>query len=218
MSTLLPERFLFRYDFAVKHVIGMPKKTKKLLNLTKSCELPSLKAIDGSASYGTLSLGWNKNGLGISLSVKGKKHPVIGKPDQPLESDGLQIWIDTRNTRNIHRASRFCHHFCLLPAATGKDHDMPYGLELPISRAREESEISKPEQIQLSSSLKNDGYELEAWLPEEILTGYDPDANPHLGFYFFIHDNELGDQFLTVGEDFPYANDPSLWSTITLKK
>ncbi len=218
MSSLLPERFLFRYDFAVQHVPAIPKKTKKLLGLPKSCEMPPLQDIDGSASFGTIKLGWNNKGLGLSLSVKGKKHPVIGKPEQPLESDGLQVWIDTRNTQNIHRASRFCHHFCLLPAATGKNHDQPYGLEMPIARAREESSIAKPNQIKLSSSLQKEGYELEVWLSEEILTGFDTESNPHLGFYFFIHDNELGDQHLTVGEDFPFANDPSLWSTLSLKK
>ena len=145
MTSLLPERFLFKYDFAVPYVSGIPKKTKKLLGLSKSCELPELEDIDGSNSYGKLSLGWNENGVGICLRVKGKKHPVIGKPDQPLESDGLQFWLDTRNTQNIHRASRFCHHFCFLPAATGKDHDQPYGLEMQIARAREESTIAKQE-------------------------------------------------------------------------
>jgi hypothetical protein len=60
------------------------------------------------------------------------------------------------------------------------------------------------------------GYRLEAWLPGDALTGFDPQANPLLGFYFYVRDAELGEQFLSVGHEFPFAHDPSLWSTLEL--
>ncbi len=33
-----------------------------------------------------------------------------------------------------------------------------------------------------------------------------------------MKDAELGEQFLTVGREFPYDHDPSLWSTLELTK
>jgi hypothetical protein len=49
-----------------------------------------------------------------------------------------------------------------------------------------------------------------------MLNGFDPEANPLLGFYYFLRDAELGEQFLTVGHEFPFPHDPSLWSTLEL--
>jgi hypothetical protein len=33
-----------------------------------------------------------------------------------------------------------------------------------------------------------------------------------------VRDLELGEQTLSVGADFPFADDPSLWSTLDLAK
>ena len=59
---------------------------------------------------------------------------------------------------------------------------------------------------------------MEAFLPAVVLNGFDPEQNPRLGFYYAIRDAELGEQTLTVGSDFPYADDPSLWSVLELKR
>ena len=34
------------------------------------------------------------------------------------------VWIDTRNTQNIHRAGRFCHRFAFLPVGAGGKPDV----------------------------------------------------------------------------------------------
>ena len=62
------------------------------------------------------------------------------------------------------------------------------------------------------------GYHLEAFLTAAGLTGYDPEQNPRLGFYYVVHDQELGNQVLSVGGEFPYAEDPSLWSVLELQR
>lgn len=71
-------------------------------------------------------------------------------------------------------------------------------------------------EIRLWSAVTKTGYCLESWLPASVLHGYDPEAQPRLGFYFALRDAELGEQFLSVGADFPFAIDPSLWSTLEL--
>ena len=61
-----------------------------------------------------------------------------------------------------------------------------------------------------------DGYLLEAWIGAEALSGFEPESNPRLGFYYCLRDAELGEQFLAVGREFPFAHDPSLWATLEL--
>jgi len=217
MPSVVPHRFLFRYSIPVRRVDRLPRKGRKLLNLPAGCELPQFGELDDSPPIGQIAAAWNKRGLACSATVRGKQHPVSCKLDAPTESDGLQLWIDTRNTQSIHRASRFCHHFCFLPAGSGRKRDRPSAVQLPIARAKEDTRIADPSEISLEVEPLKDGYRLEAWLPAEVLTGYDPEANQRLGFYYLLLDAELGEQFLSVGRDFPFAHDPSLWSTLELQ-
>jgi hypothetical protein len=62
------------------------------------------------------------------------------------------------------------------------------------------------------------GYLIEAFLPAAVLHGFDPEQNLKLGFFYWVHDNELGDQTLSVGSEFPYIEDPSLWSVLALAR
>lgn len=76
--------------------------------------------------------------------------------------------------------------------------------------------MSRASLLQSVSRATRSGYELEIWTPAECLQGYDRDSNPLLGFYYAVKDAELGEQFLTVGREFPFDHDPSLWSTLEL--
>ena len=49
----------------------------------------------------------------------------------------MQVWIDTRDVHNVHRASRFCQRFIFLPSGGGRKLDEAFGQSLPINRARE---------------------------------------------------------------------------------
>jgi hypothetical protein len=53
-------------------------------------------------------------------------------------------------------------------------------------------------------------------LPAAVLHGYDPEQHPRLGFFYSIRDDELGEQVLSVGPEFPFWDDPSLWSVLEL--
>lgn len=215
MSDLLPARFLFRVSLPVSAAPGIPRTGSRLLDLPAGCKLPEFAELDQAPVFAELRLGWNDAGLGISVGVRGKKRAPQANPASLLTSDGLQVWIDTRNTQNIHRASRFCHHFVALP--TGGRGGQAFLQQLPIARAREESPLADPRHLKAASTIRSDGYDLELWLPAAALTGFAPESNPRLGFYYLVRDGELGDQVLSVGEEFPYAWDPSLWWTLELK-
>jgi hypothetical protein len=215
---VVPHSFLFRFQLPVQYVESIPLRGQKLLDLPEGCTLPELGELDDTPHFARLRAGWNENGLGFSVDVAGKRTPLTARPEAPAESDGLQIWIDTRNTQSIHRASRFCHHFCVLPVGGGKKSDAPLAVQLPIARGSENAEMAESKQLPVAVERRKDGYRLEVWLPAELLHGYDAQASPLLGFYYVVRDSELGEQFLTVGRDFPFAHDPSLWSTLELRR
>jgi hypothetical protein len=218
MPALLPHRFLFRYSFPVRYERKLPKSGKRLLDLSGEFALPKIGDLDAASPYAELRLAWNERGLAVSVEVRGKKQALKCDPRTPDTSDGLRLFIDTRNTQNIHRASRYCHQFCLLPAGGGPKGDQPWGAELPILRAREEAPLANPAELRLSAARSKTGYLFESWLPSAALNGFDPEEQPRLGFYYALRDAELGEQYLTIGPEFPFAVDPSLWSTLELVK
>jgi len=218
MSSLLPHRFLFRYTLPVRYRGQLPGSGKKLLGLGPEFSLADFSELDKVTPFGTLRLAWNEKGLGIAVEVKGKKRAPECPRQTPEAGDGLRVFIDTRNTQNIHRASRYCQQFYLFPAGGGPVGTEPWAVQVPILRAREEAPRANIAEIGMATVVSKSGYVLEAWLPAGVLNGYDPDAQPRLGFYYALHDADLGEQYLSVGPEFPFAVDPSLWSTLELTK
>src|SRR5262245_41730257 len=218
MSSLLPHRFLFRYSLPVRCDRKLPKPGKKLLALPREFALADFGALDKAEPFGELRLAWNERGLGIAVEVKGKQQRPKGQPQAPENSDGLRVFIDTRNTQSIHRASRYSQQFCLLPAGGGARGADALAVQLPILQAREGAVRADMAQVRLAAAISKTGYILEAWLPAAVLYGYDPEAQPRLGFYYALRDAERGEQFLSVGPEFPFSVDPSLWSTLELVK
>jgi hypothetical protein len=222
MTTVVPHPFLFRFCFRVRRQEDLPRRGRQLLGLPPEYSLPDLSELRGASSFADVRLAWNDDGFGVSVEVRGKRLPLEVDPRAPAFSDGLQIWIDTRNTQTIHRASRFCHHFCLLPTGGGSASDEPFGVQLPIAQARELAPLAAKGSLLVRSTVNSDGYRLEAWLRREQLHGFDPPADreagspTRLGFYYLVRDAELGEQPLTVDARFPFAHDPSLWSTLEL--
>src|SRR5438270_607721 len=79
-----------------------------------------------------------------------------------------------------------------------------------------EMPLEERNEVPFRVMLTKKGYVLEAFLPAAVLHGFDPEQNPRLGFYYAVRDAELGEQVLSVGADFPYWEDPSLWSVLEL--
>lgn len=216
MTELIPPGFLFRLSLPVRKGSKLPRATGAPLQLGSEFSLPAQGELSQGKHFADLRLAWNERGLGFRVAVSGKKLGTRCDFAQPLNSDGLQVWIDTRSTQNIHRASRFCHHFCLLPAGAMRDRSLPVVKQVPIARAKEDAPQGEIKRINIHSEILDDGYILEAWFPAEVLNGYEPESNPRLGFYYLLRDHELGEQVLSVGPEFPFDHDPSLWWPLEL--
>jgi hypothetical protein len=178
--------------------------------------LPSFGELEARPLFGDLRAAWSEAGLSFWLRVAGKKQTPWCRASRVEDSDGLHLWIDTRNTRNIHRASRFCHRFIFLPFGRGRRQEDPAAVLVPINRAREQPKPVAHDLLHVLSDKRVDGYTVAAHIQAEAMTGFDPSEHARLGFAYAIVDRELGWQTLSVGPEFPFAEDPSLWATLEL--
>ena len=213
-ESLLPSRLLFRYSVPCRH--QTPLWTARGVELSENYRLPDFGQLESQRAYADVRMAWSHDGLALDVHVAGKRLPAWCRDNRLEDSDSLQVWIDTRDTHNIHRASRFCHRFICLPAGGGRQYLEPVADQLLIDRARENARPVRPGQVQIRATLRADGYHLAAILPAGALTGYEPDEHPRLGFTYRLFDREFGEQTFSASSDFPFASDPSLWATVEL--
>lgn len=215
---LIPNRFLFRVAYPCRYIAEIPRDGDDLLDLPDGCRIDNYTDMDGRRDFADVRVAWNEEGIGFQVEVRGKEQPPVGDAARPRHSDGVSLWIDTRDARTGHRASRHCHQFHFMPAGGGEEKEDPAFVQTKINRAAQDAPLAPSGSVPFQFLHRKGGWRLEAFLPAAVLNGFDPEQNPRLGFYYAIRDAELGEQSLTVGSDFPYAEDPSLWSVLELKR
>ncbi len=214
---LVPHRFLFRLAYPCRYCKDMPRAdADRLLNLPAEYRLDNFAAMDDERNFAEVYLAWNEFGLGVQATVTGKEQLPRGDAARARSSDGITLWIDTRDARTSHRASRYCHQFHFLPTGGGPEHDEPAFAQTKINRALHDAPLCASGSVPFHFRSGKSGYILEAFLPASVLYGFDAEQHQRLGFFYAVRDSELGEQFLTVGADFPYWEDPSLWSVLEL--
>jgi hypothetical protein len=220
MPAIVPHRFLVRLAHPCLYVKAMPLPTgdDHVLDLPDAARVHNFAELDGGARFADVRLAWNEFGLGVQVTVTGKKDDPQGDADKPRSSDGVTVWLDTRDARASHRASRYCHQFHLLPTGGGADKDEPAVVQTKINRALQDAPLCNPADVPFRSRRVKGGYRVEAFLSGAVLTGYDPEQHPRLGVCYHVRDAELGDQYLSVNADFPFPDDPSLWEVLELTK
>lgn len=192
------------------HVVDLPEQAR----LRPHADLDHSAA----TNHADVRIAWNDIGLGVQMTIIGKEKDPIGDADRPSTADGLTLWIDTRGDRTSHRASRYCHQFSLLPTGGGPDKDEPALVQTRINRAAQDAPFGDLGAVPFRCLRLKNGYHLEAFLPAAVLNGFDPEQHAQLGIYYQVRDQELGDEYLAVSPDFPFADDPSLWDALDLLK
>ncbi len=219
-KVLLPQAFWFRLSAGCPRVAELPRCSASagLLDLPASCTLPDLAALDYRASWASVRAGWNPGGLGISIHADGSASRPAQGGDRPEGFADVNLWIDTRDTRNVSRATRFCHRFSarLKLGRDRKSLNVELG-QRAIARALADAPLCSPEVLSSRAELSRSGWRLEIFLPAAALHGFDPDTNRRLGFAYQVTDHEREDQFLGVGRDFPIGENPSMWATLELE-
>ena len=213
-SALISPTLLFRFAAPCRHTDE--KWSAKGLALDELYRLPCFAELGGARPFADVRLAWSEAGLALNVIVRGKQQPPWCRDSRIEDSDGVQLFIDTRNTQNIHRAGRFCHRFAFLPVGTGQRFDDAIATMLAINRAKESPREIDPRSLKIRSEPLAGGYRLEGFIPAAALTGFSPADHPAVGFSYAVIDRELGWQTFSVGNELPFVEDPSLWGTLDL--
>jgi hypothetical protein len=216
---LLPQAFWFRFATPCTRVEGIPRANSSagLLDLPATFALPDLKPLDGGEGWAEVRLGWNSSGLGITVIASGitPQHLAERRPEGFAVA---QFWVDTRDTRNVSRATKFCHRFVVrIDRAGARGRLQAEVTQRPIARAVAEAPIGRFDEIPVRVELSRTSWVLELFLPSQVLNGFDADTNRRLGFAYQLADFIRDDQFLGIGRDFPVGENPSLWTTLELR-
>jgi hypothetical protein len=218
-APLLPQAFWFRLAIPCRRVDGVPRPGAKgrLVELEPACALPETASLDGKPAWAEVRVAWNAGGLAIQVEAE-KPQASIQGTERVEGMDGVNVWVDTRDTRNVSRATRFCHRFSArLSGLAGRG---TLGLEVvqrPIARAVADAPLCRPGLLSSRAERLRKGWRIELFLPAEALNGFDPDTNRRLGFAYQVTDPDREDQYLSVGREFPIGENPSLWSTLELR-
>jgi hypothetical protein len=218
MSTpLLPQVFWFRLAVPCRRIEGIPRSGgKRLLDLPEACRLPQTAQLDGKEPWAEVRTAWNPGGLAVAVRAEGSLDGLSGD-DQPEGLYAFRVWVDTRDTRDVSRATRFCHRFDarLVPGASKTALNVKVQPR-PIARAVADAPLARTDLIAAKAERVKGGWRLEMFLPAEALNGFDPETNRRLGFSYQVADPDRPDEFLGVGREFPVGENPSLWSTLEL--
>lgn len=219
LNTLIAPRYLFQFAVPVKHrkSIWSPRG----ITLTEEYRLPDLAGLDretpsSERRFADVRMAWADEGLAFWVEVAEKQQPAWCRETRLDESDGLHIWVDTRATHNLHRATKFCNRFIFTPAGGGSGDKAPLADQMLINRARENARPVRPRELQVAAKLTKTGYKLAGFIPAVAMTGYDPSQHTRLGFNYAVVDRELGLQTFSSGPSMPFDEDPSCWATVEL--
>lgn len=217
-KALLPQAFWFRIAAPCPRVDDLPlREATRLVELPDTCILPEGARWEGRTPWAQVRVGWNPGGLGVVVRAEGLGDPRLSA-DRPEGFADVHLWVDTRDTRDVSRATRFCHRFsaAIRLQKPGKGLIVEVA-QKPIARAIADPPMTRAGEIEARADLGKTGWTLEVFLPASVLNGFDPETNRRLGFAYQVSDHIREDQFLGVGRDFPIGENPSLWSTIELK-
>ncbi|MDP6777499.1 MAG: sugar-binding protein [Candidatus Latescibacteria bacterium] len=215
MPVNMPKRAFFAFSFACPYRADPPVIDGLLKDWDDRFRLPDLGVLEGEGAYAEVYMAWHETGLYLALQVS-RPAALAVDPRRPVRGDGLQVWIDTRDVREAHRASRYCHHFWFLPRGGGKSGKDPLAGQNRVRRARAQAKMCDPADLGVASRVLKTGYRMEVHLPAAALTGFDHEENSRLGFSYLLKDRKLGRQSWTADEPLPVSYDPSLWGALEL--
>jgi hypothetical protein len=175
--------------------------------------LPDTSALCEEEHFADVALGWSTEKLEIMVNVKEAfqeaYYPEVTK------GDSIELFFDTRDVKTSGFNTRFCHHFFFLPESV----EGQIAGEITRFRTEDVHELCDANELKVKCEFKSQSYQMHITIPSHCLNGYDPEQFDRLGFTYRI--NRAGgspQHFSATTEDYQIEQQPSLWSSLRLKK
>jgi hypothetical protein len=175
--------------------------------------LPSTAALLAEKALAEVSLTWKESGLRVdvesSLPMTQSCYPHYFK------GDALELFIDTRDCKDVGVPTKFCHHLLILP----EEVQGVRCLELTRLRAEDARPRCDGAAVDVHAVLTRTGYRLRVEIPAACLHGYDPSSFDRLGFSYRLRwaSGEL--QHFSVSSNlYAIEQHPSFWASIELAR
>lgn len=213
MLEAIPSRAFFRLEIPIHRLARTPTIDGQIRKWELRYLLPPLVEIDDEAPFADVYAAWNDDHFLAAFDVPHRKGAVRCEPKEWWKHDGLRLCIDTRDARDIKRATRFCHFFYILPRGGGTGGQRPVINIHRMSRAKEPPPAVDVSRIKVAAQVGRTGYSLEVAIPTACLHGWDPIDHPRIGLFYKVKDTFHGSQHLTVTDELAWNVDPSTWAT-----
>ena len=218
MLNELPKRAFFRFEFPIHYIEKTPAADGSLRKWKPEYLVPPLVELEDEPADADVYAAWNEDGFYVAFDISQRRSAPHCDANHWWKHDGLRVCIDTRDARDIKRATRFCHLFYFLPSGGGANRRMPVAGIHRMSRAKEPPPAVDVGKIKVGVQIDRTGYSLEAAIPAACLNGWDPLEHPRIGFFYKIKDLVLGDQHLSADDELGWNVDPSTWATAVLER
>lgn len=213
MLHALPKRALFRFELPIYYVARPPPVDGDVSKWASKYVVPPLVQIEGEEPVADVYWAWNEDGFYAAFDVPNRTSPPRCDAQRWWKGDGVRLCLDTRDARDIKRATRFCHFFYALSLKGGADGKAALVGTHRMSRAKEPPPAIDVSKIKVASLVERTRYGLELAIPAACLHGWDPVEHPRLGVFYKIKDAQLGSQHLSTDDDLGWNVDPSTWAT-----
>ncbi len=168
--------------------------------------------LDGE-EFAEVAIGWGEEKIQLRIEI-----------DLPFEKsdlndyrkvDSVELFFDTRNLKQKTTLGRFCHHFVFFaePVEGALAH------EITRFRGDDVHTLCRSADLLVESIIKLKYTILNIVIPSECLHGYNPIDFPKIGFSYRINRKNGEPQSFSVSSKEVFVEkNPSLWSTLELKK
>lgn len=179
----------------------------------KKALLPDTSELLCEEQFAKVWMGWSQTALYFLAEVEEPFQDSF-YPDYEV-GDSIELFIDTRDLKEVSSPTRFCHHFLLFP----QEVEGVRALEISRFRAEESHPLCDPDLIEIEVDQKRKGYQMRVVLPAAVLHGYDPEHLPRIGFTYKINRfKKAAQHFCLSSAEHKIARTPSLWATLHLER
>lgn len=158
------------------------------------------------------SIGWHEEGIGVQIQLE-------MSAALPTDGNRVDLFVDTRDRKEVRGLSRFCHHFRYsLPDGTCRSWMEGSGSEISHHVGKEQRPLALPAQLFSVCRADSGGIVMRCWIPATALYGYDPDLFGYLGFHFSVIWASCAHPFSSSSDEVSTVLSPALWTSLRLQR